>query len=100
MESRLDSASLFLARNQRDQASAAVENVRNQAAIARSELLELLGLLPDAPVELAIESTGEFPELLEPDCRSPRQMRWANAVCRFRELASVVEIEAMRAGEA
>jgi uncharacterized protein len=27
------------------------------------------------------------PRLFEPDCRSPRQMRLANALCRFRELS-------------
>ena len=31
------------------------------------------------------------PRLLEPDCRTPEQMRWANGLCRFRELARVVE---------
>ena len=25
--------------------------------------------------------------LMEPDCRTPEQMRWANSLCRFRELA-------------
>ncbi len=29
--------------------------------------------------------------LLEPECASPDQMRWANALCRYRELATVVE---------
>jgi uncharacterized protein len=28
------------------------------------------------------------PALLEPDCRTPEQMRWANALCRFVELGS------------
>jgi uncharacterized protein len=27
------------------------------------------------------------PRLFEPDCRTPEQMRWANALCRFREMA-------------
>jgi uncharacterized protein len=31
------------------------------------------------------------PKLLEPDCRSPRQMQLANALCRYIELAKVVE---------
>jgi superfamily I DNA and/or RNA helicase len=30
--------------------------------------------------------------LFEPDCRTPRQMQLANALCRFRELATSVEI--------
>lgn len=30
------------------------------------------------------------PELLEPDCRTPRQIQLANALCRYRELAAVV----------
>ena len=30
------------------------------------------------------------PRLFEPDCRTPEQMRLANAFCRFRELARVV----------
>lgn len=29
------------------------------------------------------------PTLLEPDCRSPRQMSWANAFCRLAELAGL-----------
>ena len=29
--------------------------------------------------------------LLEPDCQSPRQMKLANALCRYRELASVLQ---------
>jgi AAA domain len=31
------------------------------------------------------------PRLLEPDCKSPRQMQLANALCRYLELATVVE---------
>ncbi len=31
------------------------------------------------------------PRLFEPECRSPRQMQVANALCRFRELARTVE---------
>lgn len=30
------------------------------------------------------------PRLLEPECRSPRQMQLANALCRYAELAQVV----------
>jgi predicted RecB family nuclease len=32
------------------------------------------------------------PKLFEPDCRSPRQMQLANALCRFRELAREVRL--------
>ena len=32
------------------------------------------------------------PRLFEPDCRSPEQMRWANGLCRYRELAKVVTL--------
>jgi uncharacterized protein len=28
------------------------------------------------------------PKLFEPDCKSPQQMKLANALCRFREMAS------------
>ena len=31
------------------------------------------------------------PRLLEPECRSPRQMQLANALCRYAEMAQVVE---------
>jgi len=31
------------------------------------------------------------PRLLEPECRSPRQMQLANALCRYRELAVTVD---------
>lgn len=30
------------------------------------------------------------PALLEPECRTPRQMQLANALCRFREVAAVI----------
>jgi len=30
------------------------------------------------------------PRLLEPECRSPRQMQLANGLCRFRELATIM----------
>jgi uncharacterized protein len=30
------------------------------------------------------------PRLLEPDCRTPEQMRWSNGLCRYRELAQLV----------
>lgn len=31
------------------------------------------------------------PRLLEPECRTPDQMRWANGLCRFKELAAEVQ---------
>jgi len=31
------------------------------------------------------------PQILEPDCRTPEHMRWANGLCRFREMAQRVE---------
>ncbi len=34
------------------------------------------------------------PRLLEPDCRTPRQMQLANALCRYRELATTKVLEA------
>jgi uncharacterized protein len=34
------------------------------------------------------------PGLLEPECRTPRQMQLANALCRYRELSQVAEIAA------
>ncbi|HVP18120.1 MAG TPA: TM0106 family RecB-like putative nuclease [Spirochaetia bacterium] len=33
------------------------------------------------------------PRLLEPETHSPDQMRWANALCRYREMATEVAIE-------
>lgn len=32
------------------------------------------------------------PRVFEPECRTPEQMRWANSLCRYRELAQVIEI--------
>jgi uncharacterized protein len=32
------------------------------------------------------------PRLFEPDCRTPEQMRWANGLCRYRELAKRVTL--------
>ena len=33
------------------------------------------------------------PRLLEPECRSPRQMQLANALCRYREMATVQHLD-------
>ena len=30
------------------------------------------------------------PHVFAPDCHTPEQMRWANGLCRFREMAGVV----------
>jgi uncharacterized protein len=38
------------------------------------------------------------PRLLEPECRSPRQMQLANALCRYVELAQVGDIGAQAVG--
>jgi uncharacterized protein len=32
------------------------------------------------------------PRLFEPECKSPRQMQLANAICRYVEMAKVVEL--------
>jgi predicted RecB family nuclease len=32
------------------------------------------------------------PRLFEPDCRTPEQMRWANGLCRYREVATKLAI--------
>ena len=32
------------------------------------------------------------PRLFEPECRTPRQMQLANALCRFRELATIISL--------
>jgi predicted RecB family nuclease len=32
------------------------------------------------------------PKLFEPECRTPEQLRWANGLCRYREIAMVVTI--------
>ena len=39
----------------------------------------------------AVSDCGRQPRLLEPECRSPRQMQLANALCRYAEMAQVVE---------
>ncbi len=39
------------------------------------------------------------PRLLEPQCRTPRQMQLANALCRFAELARRIEVEDARDGK-
>jgi len=31
------------------------------------------------------------PALFEPDCRTPEQIRWANGLCRYKEMATVVD---------
>jgi uncharacterized protein len=38
------------------------------------------------------------PRILEPECRSPRQMQLANALCRFVELARLAETATITAG--
>jgi uncharacterized protein len=37
------------------------------------------------------------PHLFEPDCSTPRQMKLANALCRYRELARVLVLGESRA---
>lgn len=37
------------------------------------------------------------PRLFEPECRTPRQMHLANALCRYREMARVIDFNAVRA---
>jgi uncharacterized protein len=32
------------------------------------------------------------PRLFEPVCRTPEQMRWANGLCRYREMAKPVQV--------
>lgn len=34
------------------------------------------------------------PRLFSPEVRTPEQMRWANGMCRFREVAQVLRLEA------
>jgi predicted RecB family nuclease len=36
------------------------------------------------------------PRLFEPDCKTPQQMRLANAFCRYREMARVVDLSSLR----
>jgi len=40
------------------------------------------------------------PRLLEPECRTPRQMRLANAMCRYREYAAETPGRVVGAGRA
>jgi predicted RecB family nuclease len=35
-------------------------------------------------------------DLLQADCRSVEQMKWANALCRYKELATVVDIRSLQ----
>ncbi|MGH9202866.1 MAG: AAA domain-containing protein, partial [Vicinamibacterales bacterium] len=35
------------------------------------------------------------PRLYQPDCKTPRQMKLANALCRYRELAHVVPADGL-----
>jgi superfamily I DNA and/or RNA helicase len=37
----------------------------------------------------------DSPRLLEPECRSPRQMRLADALCRYVEMAQVADLAQM-----
>jgi superfamily I DNA and/or RNA helicase len=36
------------------------------------------------------------PKLFEPECKSPRQMQLANALCRYLEMATTVELAKAR----
>jgi predicted RecB family nuclease len=36
------------------------------------------------------------PRLLEPECRTPRQMHLANALCRYKELSTTIRLESAR----
>jgi len=63
-----DAVTAFLARTERDAASAALVDVRTDAARTRRELFELLGLLPDTRLQLVLDGeVTSLPELPEPD---------------------------------
>jgi len=40
-----------------------------------------------APRHEVVHPALASPRLFEPECRTPQQMRLANALCRYRELA-------------
>jgi uncharacterized protein len=40
------------------------------------------------------------PTLFEPECRTPEQMRWANGLCRYGEVAKQVDSFARTSAEA
>jgi len=44
--------------------------------------------------------TGPIGRLFEPDCQSPRQMKLANAFCRFLEVAPEVRMDPRADGRA
>ena len=48
------------------------------------------------PCARAIAVVIGSPQLFELDCRTPRQVQLANALCRFRELATNVRADAAR----
>jgi len=36
------------------------------------------------------------PKLLEPECRNPRQIQLANALCRYLEMATTIDLRALQ----
>lgn len=92
----VDSVALYLARTERDEASAQLETARAEAIRVRRELFALLGLLPDAPVALVVdESAASLPALPDPDdaalLRTPT-LRAAESVYAATEAALRLEI--------
>lgn len=59
----VDAVTSYLAGVERYEAETRLGNLQNEATIARSEVLEMLGLLPDAPVELILDDAVRVPPL-------------------------------------
>lgn len=48
---------------------------------------------PLTGADILVVALVASPRLLEPECRTSRQMQLANALCRFRELANELRLE-------
>ncbi|MCK5943659.1 MAG: TolC family protein [Planctomycetes bacterium] len=63
-----DGVAAFLARSEHDTLTALVQQAHNQHRTVKRELLELCGMLPNAPVEFdTAGATASFPDLPAPD---------------------------------
>ena len=74
-----------------DVPNASVMVVEHAERFGLSQLHQLRGRVGRGVAESHCILVAE-PRLLEPECRTPEQMRWANGLCRFSELAAVVEL--------
>ncbi len=92
---QLDAVSVYLARSEHDETRLALEDVLAEIRRTRSDLSALMGLLPDAPVELRLDADFAVPDLAATDRQALMDLpglRAAEAAYRLAEASLRLEV--------